>query len=74
MAGFVFVDAEMWRVYIENINNETKRYSKMDNALIGAVKAYAEMAGMTECEVLEAIQAGNESVRNSVAMLLFSVA
>lgn len=46
----------------------------MDNALKGAVKTYAEMAGMTELEVLEAIQAGNEIVRNSVAMLLFSVA
>jgi len=46
----------------------------MDNALKAAIETYAELANMTPVQVIDAIQAGNESVRNSVTMLLFSVA
>ena len=46
----------------------------MTNAMIAAVTQYAELANMTSIEVLEAMQQGNESVRNSVAMLMFAIA
>ncbi|WP_290872078.1 hypothetical protein [Aquabacterium sp.] len=46
----------------------------MDNALKAAIEAYATMSKMTEREVLEAINGGNESVRRSVTMLLFAAA
>jgi hypothetical protein len=46
----------------------------MDNAMKAAVAQYAELANMTEREVLEAMQSGDESVRNSVMMLMFAIA
>lgn len=46
----------------------------MEKALEQAVKAYAEMANMTEAEVLKEVHSGNEVVTRSVQMLLFVVA
>ena len=46
----------------------------MKAAIEQAVKAYAEMAGMTELEVLKEIHSGNEVIARSVQMLLFTVA
>ncbi len=43
----------------------------MTNAIIAASKEYAELIGnMSQCEVLEAIASGNESIIRSVLMLM----
>lgn len=54
--------------------NMPRRAKTMEKALEQAVKAYAEMANMTEAEVLKEVRSGNEVVTRSVQMLLFVVA
>lgn len=46
----------------------------MENAIKAAAQTVAELLNMTEIEVLQEIQNGNESIRNSVMMLVFAVA
>lgn len=53
---------------------KSKEDGKMETAIKEAVKAYAEMAQMSEIEVLQALKDGNEVITRSVQMLLFCVA
>lgn len=46
----------------------------MDAALKLAIETYADLAKMTAAEVTAAIANGDEVIRRSVTMLLFSVA
>lgn len=55
-------------------NQTTQRGIKMENAIMASIAEYANLAGMTEKQVLIEIQSGNESIKRSVQMLMFAVA
>ena len=46
----------------------------MKNAITAAIKAYAEMAKMSDVEVMQALRDGDEVVTRSIQMLVFCVA
>lgn len=45
----------------------------MTNTMIAAINQYAELTNQTTSEVLEKMNAGNETVISSVMMLMFAV-